>query len=77
MIAAAPVLRDGIDGKAFQNAKGEDMLGIGVDARGLEQPMAVLEVEQRARGDGDDEGCGGAHGRQYRPPASRGLRISW
>ena len=27
MIAAAPVLRDGIDGKAFQNAKGEDMLG--------------------------------------------------
>lgn len=39
MIAAAPALRDGIDGKSFQNAKGKDMLGIGSTAT----KIAVLD----------------------------------
>lgn len=43
MIAAAPALRDGIDGKAFQNAKGEDMLGIGIDIGSAATKIAVLD----------------------------------
>lgn len=43
MIAAAPALCDGIDGKSFQNAKGEDMLGIGVDIGSTATKIAVLD----------------------------------
>ena len=56
MIAAAPALRDGIDGKSFQNAKGEDMLGIGIDIgstatkiAGLDESGAVVDVDVRPR----------------------------
>lgn len=53
MIAAAPALRDGIDGKAFQNAKGEDMLGIGSTATKiavLDESGAVVDVDVRPTG---------------------------
>lgn len=43
MIAAAPALRDGIDGKSFQNAKGKDMLGTGVDIGSTATKIAVLD----------------------------------
>lgn len=43
MIAAAPALRDGIDGKSFQNAKGKDMLGIGIGIGSTATKIAVLD----------------------------------
>src|SRR3546814_2792683 len=35
------------------------VFGVGVDALRLEQGVALLEVEQRARGNGDSEQAGG------------------
>ena len=43
MITAAPALRDGIDSKSFQNAKGKDMLGIGIDIGSTATKIAVLD----------------------------------
>lgn len=36
-------MRDSIDGKAFQNAKGEGMLGIGIDIGSTATKIAVLD----------------------------------
>lgn len=41
--AAAPAWCDGIDGKSFQNAKGKDMLGTGVDIGSTATKIAVLD----------------------------------
>src|SRR5690606_23740844 len=54
------------------------VLGIGLDALALEQLVAVLQVEQRARGDRDDQrrrwlGCRG-HARKYARTQSQPVR---
>ena len=36
-------MRDGVDGKSFQNAKGKDMLGIGIDIGSTATKIAVLD----------------------------------
>ena len=46
-------MRDGVDGKSFQNAKGKDMLGIGSTATKiavLDEGGAVVDVDVRPTG---------------------------
>ena len=47
-------MRDGIDGKSFQNAKGKNMLGIGIGSTAtkiavLDEGGAVVDVDVRPR----------------------------